>query len=76
MPRSTRGIRSGPYSAAVTRDDVLLIYIRGPRRGEVHLLCSDYLDAKEEATEQDVQGAIRFVARTFGEFLDGLYEAD
>jgi hypothetical protein len=62
--------------AAVTRDDILLLYLRGPRKGEVHLRCDEYLDASKDATPQDVEAAIRFVARSFDDFFNGLHDTE
>lgn len=62
--------------ACVSRDDLLLIYLRGPRRGQVHLLCDAYLDAAQAPTPQATAAAIRFVAPSFEAFFSGLYKSE
>ena len=59
--------------ATVTRDDVLLLYLSGPRRGEIQVMCTEQIDESEEPTEQTVEAAIHFVAPSFGEFFSALY---
>jgi hypothetical protein len=58
----------------VSRDDFLLLYIRGPRRGEVHLVAWDYIDETQETTPEAIAEATYFVAPSFEAFFRGLAE--
>ena len=56
----------------MVRDDVLVLYVTGPRRGEVHLRAAEYVDESEEQTPESVEAAMRFVAPSFGAFFTSL----
>ena len=64
--------------ACVARDSFWLLYLRGPRRGEVHLIDWDEVDESggDERSPDDIEAGRRFIASSFGKAFASLYEGD
>jgi len=63
--------------ACVARDSFWLLFLRGPRRGEVHLVDWDEVaESGEERSPEDLEAAMHLVAGSFGEAFGKLYASD
>ena len=63
--------------ACVARDSFWLLFLRGPRRGEVHLVDWDEVDEdSNEPSPEELEPAMHRVAGSFGEAFGKLYESD
>ena len=55
-------------------DSLLLLYLRGPRRGEVHLVDTNLVgEPLDLPTAEDIEKTREFVAPSFGAFLSMLF---
>ena len=63
--------------ACVARDSFWLLFVSGPRSGEVHLVDWDEVDeGGDEPSPDDLEPAMHLVARSFGEAFGKLNESD
>lgn len=63
--------------ACVARDSFWLLFLQGPRRGEVHLVDWDEVDESgEEPSPEDLEPAMHLVAGSFGEAFGQLYASN